>query len=240
MGPTPYLSAADSPFPVDGSNPRFFLEDFEDGLLDTSGVGLVGINRPPIFPPVAGGISGPGPETDSVDGDDGVVDGLGNDGSSLRQAMFLEEFEIFSTRLRFEFSEGELGFLPNAFGIVWTDGLRGTGIRLRAFSPAGLAVAEQLYVGFGDAAATGETTEDRFIGLVSPVGFAAVELSVSAVSSSVLPFPPPVVEFDHLQYGAIVPELPTVDLIAVGTLIASTVPWRSGAMLLGHKPRRRG
>jgi hypothetical protein len=29
LGPTPYSSIADSPFPVDGSNANFFLEDFE-------------------------------------------------------------------------------------------------------------------------------------------------------------------------------------------------------------------
>lgn len=32
LGPTSYLSAADSPFPVDGSNPNFYLEDFEPDM----------------------------------------------------------------------------------------------------------------------------------------------------------------------------------------------------------------
>jgi hypothetical protein len=40
IGPTPYLSEADSPFFPFG--PNFFLEDFEDGSLNTPGVTSTG------------------------------------------------------------------------------------------------------------------------------------------------------------------------------------------------------
>jgi len=59
VGPTPYLSDADSPFAGLGLS-SFYLEDFEDSALKVPGVvASVGVPR------------APGPETDSVDGDDG-------------------------------------------------------------------------------------------------------------------------------------------------------------------------
>ncbi len=38
LGPTPYLSAADSPFAEYLDGPDFYLEDFEDGELNTLGI----------------------------------------------------------------------------------------------------------------------------------------------------------------------------------------------------------
>jgi len=38
FGPTPYLSAADSPFDLSGLGTTMFLEDFEDGELNTPGI----------------------------------------------------------------------------------------------------------------------------------------------------------------------------------------------------------
>lgn len=69
FGPTPYLSAADSPFSL--SSPGLLLEDFEDGALDTPGVSSTN-----------GAPRGPSGLTDSVDGDDGSIDGSGNGGHS--------------------------------------------------------------------------------------------------------------------------------------------------------------
>jgi len=76
FGPTPYLSAADSPFNLSGRGTTFFLEDFEDGLINTPG-----LNISQVF----GGatVNPPGSLTDSVDADDGVIDGSGTAGHSL-------------------------------------------------------------------------------------------------------------------------------------------------------------
>ena len=60
IGPLPYLSQADSPF--DLSAPGAYLEDFEDGLLNTPGVAAS-----------VGSVMGPSSNTDSVDGDDGSI-----------------------------------------------------------------------------------------------------------------------------------------------------------------------
>src|SRR5262249_22605979 len=73
FGPTPYLSFQDSPF-RSGTFTYFYLEDFEDHLLNTPGVAAD-----------AGGVTsvifGPGYH-DSVDADDGVIDGHGGLGDS--------------------------------------------------------------------------------------------------------------------------------------------------------------
>jgi len=68
LGPTPYLSAADSPFPL--GTGTFCLEDFEGAGFDVPGVTGNGSLT------LAGSI------TDSVDGDDGTIDGSGTGGQS--------------------------------------------------------------------------------------------------------------------------------------------------------------
>ena len=71
-GPTPYLSTADSPFPLGSGG--FAFEDFEDGLLNVPGVtGSGGIVTSTQYP---------GTIIDSVDADDGVLDGTCLDGDS--------------------------------------------------------------------------------------------------------------------------------------------------------------
>ena len=65
-----YLSEADSPF--NGYDfDSFYLENFEDGLLNVPGVSAS-----------TGSVVGPGGATDSVDGDDGTIDGSGTSGKS--------------------------------------------------------------------------------------------------------------------------------------------------------------
>src|SRR5579859_7720081 len=66
LGPTVYKSFTDSPW-NGAPNTYFHLETFEDGLLNTPGVTA---STGSVFPP--SGI------TDPVDGDDGSIDGSGN------------------------------------------------------------------------------------------------------------------------------------------------------------------
>src|SRR5690242_6738717 len=47
LGPTPYLSRADSPFDLSGLGTTFFLEDFEDHALNTPGVSVSGVDVRP-------------------------------------------------------------------------------------------------------------------------------------------------------------------------------------------------
>ena len=105
LGPTPYLSFDDSPF-KGGSFGYFYLETFEDHLLNTPGVsadsgGVTSV----VFGPLI---------HDSVDADDGAIDGSGLKGDSYFTASG-------ATGVRFTFSAAALGSLPTSAGIVWTD-----------------------------------------------------------------------------------------------------------------------
>src|SRR3954469_19260349 len=72
LGPSPYLQTSDSPFISDINAGRVALETFEDGLLNVPGV------------PASTGVPiGPGGNIDSVDGDDGNIDGSGTAGHSF-------------------------------------------------------------------------------------------------------------------------------------------------------------
>lgn len=105
LGPTPYLSFVDSPFnalQTSGGFTYFYLETFEDGLLNTPGVSAN-----------TGSVLGPGGLTDSVDADDGVIDGSGLTGHT---------WVFGSSPVIFTFSAATLGALPTHAGLVWTDG----------------------------------------------------------------------------------------------------------------------
>ena len=168
----PYLSIDDSPFPTDADD--FALEDFEDGLVDIFGVTIDG-----------GVIRDPSNFTDSVDADDGVIDGSGTDGHSYWQLQGTEGFTI-------SFDKEALGGLPRLVGYAWTDGNVDGLFRLEAFDNMGVSVFE---VVLGNLVHTGTTEEDRFIGVEFARGIASLFLSTSFGG----------IEIDHLQYASIVP-----------------------------------
>ena len=174
-GPTPYVQASNSPF-YGLSFSSFYLEDFEDGSLDTLGVLASGTG---IYFPPAGGAS-----TDSVDEDDGSIDGSGNDGRSLWARSI--------PGVTFTFNEGVLGSLPTHVGIVWTDGVGETtfeafdrdGISLGTIGPVATGVFGQ----YG-----GQTDEDRFFGVSYTVGIGSINIKTGPAVLGI--------EVDHLQYG---------------------------------------
>ncbi|HEY3100799.1 MAG TPA: PEP-CTERM sorting domain-containing protein [Methylomirabilota bacterium] len=190
-GPNPYLSFADSPF--NGLSFSYFhRDDFEDGALNTPGV-----------TPSAGAVLGPSTSTDSVDADDGVIDGSGRGGHS----WFFNEG---STGVRFTFSAAVLGTLPTHAGIVWTDG--GNNIHFEAFDQNGLSLGTATGTHAGDSFG-GATDEDRFYGATNPGGISSIFISNDSGG----------IEVDHLQYGAEatngrVPEPGTLLLLGVGAV----------------------
>src|SRR4051812_7742213 len=94
LGPTPYLSRNDSPFISSINAGTTFLETFEAGALTVPGV-----------TPSVGAVIGPGGLTDSVDADDGTIDGSGTNGHSF--------FSIDgATGITFTFNAAVLGHLP--------------------------------------------------------------------------------------------------------------------------------
>lgn len=173
-----YFSFADSPF--NGVNfTYFFLENFEDGLQNTLGVTRVGgsiLLRSDVF-------------SDSVDGDDGVIDNNGNTGGATTGALY--SFGAFS--IQFDFDASLLGGrLPTHVGLVVTDALTSTDMTLSAFrggqllgSITGFQVSEREHL----------TQQDRFYGFVDLNGIDRIVIAGTTSNDWAM---------DHLQYGAAV------------------------------------
>lgn len=172
FGPSPYLSPADSPF-AGLSFEYFFREDFEDGQLNTPGVSSTGI------------VGFPGQFSDSVDSDDGAIDGHGNQGRAL--------FAAVPQGITFTFDAAALGHLPTHAGVVWTDAEspRTTSVFLESFNANGSSSGVFGPFTVGDNTTGGTTLEDRFLGVVDPGGISAIRIFHQAAQ----------IEVDHLQYG---------------------------------------
>lgn len=199
FGPSNYVEAADSPFAaIDFSGGYFFLEDFEDHLLNTTGLsGTPGGVTSVVF--------GPGVH-DSVDADDGTIDGSGLNGDSYFDS---------GASVTFSFSAAALGALPTYAGLVWTDGPFGTGVTFTAFGADGLtAVCTITAVNVGNNSFNGETAEDKFFGCSDAGGISKITATNSLGGG---------IEVDHVQYGntgaASVPEPATLGLIGFGALL---------------------
>lgn len=161
FGPLPYLSAADTPAGFAAG--AMVIEDFEDGSIDPR----LAVSTSQLIAP--GGI------TDSVDADDGQIDGNGNGGTSL-----------FGSQIRVDFAPP----YPRSAGIVWTDGAASE-VTFEAFGADGSSlgtVGPQL---LGDGSISGTTAEDRFFGARDAAGVSALRFISSAV-----------MEVDHVQYDA--------------------------------------
>ena len=190
---SPYAKFADSPF---AAVPGIMLEDFEDGALNSPGVTAS-----------AGVVAGPGNSVDSVDGDDGVLDGNGNAGHS---------WYLTVPTVAFSFDAAVLGSLPTKVGIVWTDvGRNGNGaaqgglgdhaffddVVMRAFDKDGKLLGGVLFDNLGDGNVGGATAEDRFFGAIFDGGISRITLT--SLNGS------PDWEVDHLQYGGFAVPLPS-------------------------------
>lgn len=187
LGPTPYLQASDSPWSSLFGNGQFYLDDLEDGFLNTPGVTAS-----------VGAVLSTGNLRDSVDGDDGIVDGDGGDGNS-----FLHNNSVAG--IRFTFSSGTYGTLPTHAGLVWTDGNATGTIRFEAFDGAGVSLGV-ITGNHATSGVNGQTDEDRFYGWVNSGGIGSVLISQSGSGG---------IEVDHIQYGA-VPEPATMTLLGLG------------------------
>jgi len=154
---TPYLQAGDADSLFDASWPISF-EDFEDNSVDPFIVEIMGEILPPNF---STGISN---LTDSVDGDDGAVDGVGNDAYS---------FFNNGRSIHVSFASP-----VTSAGLVWTDGdPASAGVMLEAFDASGMSLGVFDYGDIGDDLITGQTAEDRFIGASSMDGIGSLTVT---------------------------------------------------------------
>jgi hypothetical protein len=182
-GPSPYLQASDSPFAsVSFSGGYYHNETFEDHLLNTPGLSAN-----------AGGVTSVvfGPSIhDSVDRDDGSIDGSGLLGDSYFSGTG-------SAGILFSFSASALGALPTHAGLVWTDGGAGSAISLEGFDFLGNSLGV-LTGNHADFSNNGETAEDRFYGFSNSTGVSGI--LVRSASGGI--------EVDHIQYGLSVGAIP--------------------------------
>jgi hypothetical protein len=181
-----YLSAADIPAGFYAGGSPEFLEDFEDDTLNG------GITAS------AGQIQNPGGITDSVDGDDGVINGSGTAGHSWFSSSG-------ATGILFTFDE-----IVTAAGLVWTDGA-GL-VTFSAFDALGdLLVTTTLNI--AGSGFNGQTNEDTFFGVTSAAGISSIFISNASGG----------IEVDHVQYGmmAAVP-LPAAGLLLMAGLAGLT------------------
>jgi hypothetical protein len=204
LGPSPYLAfdntlpgagAAISPFSGITFSNYFHLETFEDNLLNTPGVTAS-----------AGAPIAPSSITDSVDADDGTIDGLG----TLGRSFFSNSG---ATGISFTFNSGTLGGLPTHAGIVWTDGA--STITFQAFDAANALIGTGLTGSHADGSFGGTTAEDRFYGIIAPGGISRIFISNASGG----------IEVDHLQYGrgavasSAAPEPATLGLLLMAPLL---------------------
>lgn len=168
---TPYLSQADIPANFYAGGAPTFLQDFETGTFTGGDIGG-GITAS------AGGVIAPGNLTDSVDGDDGEIDGLGQDGHSWGSSGG------GATGITFTF-----GSAVTAAALVWTDGAGST--TFKAFDALGVLLDETTVSIATPGSFTGQTDEDTFFGLTSAGGIGSIFISNSMGG----------IEVDHVQYG---------------------------------------
>jgi hypothetical protein len=164
FGPTPYLQQSDTPtsFITGPMN----LEDMEDGMLNTQ------------ITASGGTILSSSSLTDSVDIDDGVLDGSGVNGKDF--------FRLNPANITFSFSNR-----PAAVGLVWTDGQQGTLVSFEAFDLAGVSLGVHGPFALGDANNNGGTAEDRFFGVRNATGVGSITISHTSGG----------LEIDHIQWS---------------------------------------
>lgn len=178
IGPLPYRSRADSPF-NHAAFGWFHLEDWEQHGLFTPGVTMSGVD-------LRLGSSWARTSIDSVDADDGLINGRSDNGAGRYGD---NQWACGPTGIRFNFDAEVLGTLPTHVGIVWTDGF-GL-IRFEAFDRHGRSLGV-LTGNHADANYFGGTAEDRFYGAIHLDGISAIHIASASGG----------IEVDHLQYGA--------------------------------------
>lgn len=178
-----YAQFNDSPFAnISFGDGYFYLEDFEDRLLEHPGAeashgNFVSLEFGENF-------------HDSVDADDGIIDG-----NSLQGESWFAK--VSSTGIVWSFDESQLnGLLPTHIGIVWTDGKNET--RFEAFDAAGNSLGS-INADHDNESFNGETNEDRFYGVVHYAGVSSIKISND--------YRPTGIEVDHLQWGHLPEEL---------------------------------
>ena len=172
-----YAQFNDSPFSgLSFGSGYFYFEDFEDSVFEHPGASsstgdFVTISFGETF-------------NDSVDADDGLIDGESLTGESW---FYVDS----SLGIVWTFDADELdGQLPTHVGIVWTDG--NTNTTFEAFDSSGRSLGTIVATHNNDSF-NGETIDDRFYGVVDYGGISAIKIKNDDRRNGI--------EVDHLQWG---------------------------------------
>ena len=221
LGPTPYAGPSDSPFDLSNLGTDVFLEDFEDGLVNTPGVITSGLHAVgPVVLFVDDETRAENPSFllgNSVDADDGQVDGVDRGGHFLIETSLCAL--ACSSFIRFEFDEEALGFLPTGVGLVWTAAMDGRFPPLATLSGFDL---NDIAVGSVDSTRVYErggsvTLDDQFLGIIHAPGIRTVKFTVVADTDGHI-------AIDHLQYGLVlIPEPRSIRLGLFGVACLAIV-----------------
>lgn len=199
FGPTSYQSEWEVPdgFYTDCDGCTSVLETFEDNSLDY-GITVTASNGQILNP--NGAFQG---FSDSVDKDDGTIDGMGNAG-----------FSYFSpaNTLTVEFP-----YPVDAAGVVWTDGDVSAATTFEAFGPDGsLGVIGPAHL--ADYSFMGTTADDHFFGVRDAGGITSLVLTNSGGAG---------IEIDHIQFEV------CQDCVTSGTSVVNPEPSSIGLLGLG-------
>lgn len=209
---TPFTGTctADSPYAASviagsfgGPGSYFHLETVEDSAINTPGLSAVGASI------VLGGSL-----VDSVDADDGSINGLA---ATTNRSII----GTGATGITMNFNAGVLGALPTAVGVVWTDGIILSKITFEAYTgnnKTGTLLGSIVVDNQGDATNARGTAEDLFFGWTDPGGIGSFWIS-NVRATSTPSGPGTGIEIDHVQYGrqgASVAEPTPLLLLAVG------------------------
>lgn len=211
-GPLPYTSSADVPAGMYAGSPTF-IEDFEDGTLDG------GILSTPML--MAGGArlgsSFGEAGIDSVDADDGLINGASSDGGG----NFGESWWVPMGSVRYTFTTP-----VTAAGVVWTDG--DGDLSFEAFGPGGVSLGVHgPFSGIPDGNFLGGTAEDTFFGVTDPGGIVEIVLSSSVLLG---------LESDHVQYGVAAAPAAPIPTASEWALALLALALASGAFWLLRQP----
>ena len=162
-----YAQISDSPFFAPSPpGASCSVEDFEDGTLDF-GISISG----------SGVVLAPSALTDSVDFDDGVIDGSGQGGLSWFDNT------VSSFTITFPAPVTHAGY-------VWTDGAGGEMTTFEAFGPGMVSLGTIGPFTVGTAGTGGQTDEDRFFGASDANGIIAIGITQNING----------LELDHIQF----------------------------------------
>lgn len=206
FGPILYRQVSDSPFRAGIESGTVYLENFEDGQLNTPGVSARD-----------GGIR----EDQGVDIDDGMLDGLGRNMVWVGPNGTLPDLGD-PWKIEISFTPDAILGYPTFAGVVlpgWT-GLPPNipaAKRFGAYDAAGNdllsggLIVDMVHLPAGTSYYSSEG--DQFVGIYNETGISRIILSNYS--------------FDHLQYGWAIPEPGTVTLSGLAAALLLARRWRS-------------